>query len=277
MQLVGFSPNGNRVHFVRDLTEEEIAKHKKYTAIFAEARGRFHLFKILSRNYEEWISYINFLLNPLSKNDENDMLQLDRLLLNYLSSAYTTHEHLKASFRRRFRKTPAKLKDYDNFMTALCEKSWEFAFLLDFRGYVQHCGLGISQFNRQTSLTSVTVHISCDAEQLFTNSREWKKSKLTGKEGTIEIAPILQEFHHRMLESYGGYVAKMFFPELTPAAKFYSGLTSEVKKIGKDFGIFFTNKPDVKTEGDKQTMNLTFSRVPNDLFAELGISVSLKE
>ena len=44
----------------------------------------------------------------------------------------------------------------------------------------------------------------------------------------------------------------------------------------KDFGMFFTNKPDVETVGDKQTMNLTLAGVPNDLFAELGIAVSVK-
>ena len=79
-----------------------------------------------------------------------------------------------------------------------------------------------------------------------------------------------------MLESYGGYVAKLFYPDLFPAAQFYLELTNEVKKHGADFRMFFTNAPDVKTAGDKQTMNLTFSFVPNDLFAELGISVSAK-
>jgi hypothetical protein len=135
----------------------------------------------------------------------------------------------------------------------------------------------VGQFNRQATLTSVTLNIACDAAQLAANSREWKRSKLTGKEGALELAPILQEFHLRMLESYGGYVAKLFFPDLFPAAKFYSELTNEVKKNGADFRMAFTNKPDVKTEGDKQTMNLTFSLVPNDLFAELGVSVSVKK
>ncbi|HEY5345090.1 MAG TPA: hypothetical protein VIK62_01955, partial [Verrucomicrobiae bacterium] len=239
MQLVGFSSNGNRVHFVRDLTEEEIAKDKKYTAIFTEARGRFHLFKILSLNYAEWTANINLLLNPQSKNHDSEILQLDRLLLNYLSCAYTIHEHFKTSLRRRFRNTPEKLKAYDDFVGKLCEKSWEFAFLLDFRGYVQHCGLGVGQFNRQATLTSVTLSIGCDAAQLAANSREWKRSKLTGKEGSIELAPIVQEFHHRMLESYGGYAAKLFYPDLFPAAQFYLELTNEVKKHGPDFRMFF--------------------------------------
>jgi hypothetical protein len=85
MKLVGFNPNGNRLQFVRDLSSDEIAKHEKHISFFTDARSRFHLFKILGRNYVEWTSYINLLLNPLTNNDEDAMLQLDRLLLNYLT------------------------------------------------------------------------------------------------------------------------------------------------------------------------------------------------
>lgn len=275
MKLVGFNPNGNRLHLIRDLSEDEIANHEKFITVFTEARSRFHLFKILGRNYTEWISYINLLLNPLTNNDDDAMLQLDRLLLNYLSCAYTIHEHFKTSFRRRFRKNEEKLKEYDAFIEALCAKSWEFAFFLDFRGYVQHCGLGTSNFNRQRNLTSVTLQITQDAAQLVEDSKEWKRSKLTGKEGQLELAKLLQEFHHRMLATFGGHVAKIFFPDLFPAAKFYSGLTNEAKKIDGGFRMFFIpDGPEVKTEGDKQKMNLTLSCVPNEVFTELGISIS---
>ena len=160
--MVDFNPNGNRLQFVRDLSSDEIAKHEKYISVFTDARSRFHLFKILGRNYVEWTSYINLLLNPLTNNDEDAMLQLDRLLLNYLSCAYTIHEHFKTSFRRRFRKNEAKLKEYDDFINGLCKNSWEFAFFLDFRGYVQHCGLGIGHFNRHRSyIGHVANHPRC--------------------------------------------------------------------------------------------------------------------
>ncbi|HTB82034.1 MAG TPA: hypothetical protein VK742_00135 [Candidatus Sulfotelmatobacter sp.] len=192
MKLVGFAPTGNRLHFVRDLNEDEIAQDQRYTPIFTEARGRFHLFKILHQNYEDWLSYINLLL-------------------------------------------------------------------------------------RQVNLTSVLLTISCDAAKLAENSRDWKRSKLTGKEGEIEIAEIVQEFHQRMLQSYGAFVAELFFPDLLPIAQFYMGLTREVKKHGDEFIMCFANDPDVKTTSDKQTLNLKLHFAPNDLIAELGIIASVKK
>ena len=124
MKLVGFAPTGNRLHFVRDLNEDEIAQDQRYTPIFTEARGRFHLFKILHQNYEDWLSYINLLL-------------------------------------------------------------------------------------RQVNLTSVLLTISCDAAKLAENSRDWKRSKLTGKEGEIEIAEIVQESVRKYSENHNSHFGRL--------------------------------------------------------------------
>jgi len=78
-----------------------------------------------------------------------------------------------------------------------------------------------------------------------------------------------------MLKSYGGYVAKAFFPELFPAAKFYADLTGEVLKIGPGYRMVFGDgEPQKKFEEGKQQVQLQLKLVPNDLPAELGFSIS---
>jgi hypothetical protein len=100
---------------------------------------------------------------------------------------------------------------------------------------------------------------------------------LSGKEGKLDLVTLLDEFHARMLQHYAGYVTKTFFPELFPAAEFYGRLTEEVRQTDPDFRMFFHPKElDMKTEGDKQTLNLHLKLVPNDVFAELGIVVTKK-
>jgi len=276
MKLLGFSDSGKRLHFVRDLTEQEKEMHRKSLPTWTDARNKFHLFKLLGLNYSEWIAYINILLTPTMR-EEDIVVKLDRLLLNYLSCAYTIQEHFKGSIRRRFKNNTAKKEEYDTFIDELCKKSWEYAFFLDFRGYVQHCGLGIGKFNRQANLTSVTVSIGQDAKELLENSKEWKRCELTGKEGVLDLVKMLNEYHHRMTEQYGRFVAKLFYPELVQIANFYSDLTREVQQINLGFRmVFIENDPKINTEGDKQTMNLELSFVPNDLFAELGIMIPIK-
>ena len=120
MQLIGFTADGNRFHLVRTLSENELANHKKFIPIFVEAHNRFKLFRILDCNYKEWAAYINVLRGPEPRNEDNDYLQLDRLLLNYLTAAYTIQEHFDVSFKRRFRRNLAKLREHGDFIASLC-------------------------------------------------------------------------------------------------------------------------------------------------------------
>ncbi len=276
LQLVGLNKSRGNFHVFRKLEENEIAEHQKYTPIIAEATNRFNLFRILAQNYSEWKSYVNSLLNATTNNTGNEMLELDRLLLNYLTCAYTIQEHFKASFQRRFRSDDAKQKERADFIDGLCKVSWPFAFFLDFRNHVQHCGLGIGEFHREVNATSVIVTITHDAAKLVAENRDWQRSNLTVNHGKLDLVLLLDEFHSRMMHHYAGYVAKTFFPELFPAAEFYGRLTEEVRKPDAGFRMFFhPGELDMKTEGDVHKWELHLSLVPNDVFTELGLSVTL--
>jgi len=74
----------------------------------------------------------------------------------------------------------------------------------------------------------------------------------------------------------GNFVAKTFFPELVPAIQFYARLTDEVRKINPEFKMFFgIIQPEENTNPLKANLSLKF--IPNDVLAELGLSVSIKD
>lgn len=205
------------------------------------------------------------------------MLHLDRLLLNYLTCAYTIRQHFQISFQRRFGRDETKRTEYRAFLDRLCAASRGFAFFLDFRHYVQHRGLGIGHYSRSFDQTSVTLTVTHDAASLVADSRnpsrDWHYSKLKGTEGTIEIIPLLKEFHGQMLKSYACFVVKTFFPELIAAAEFYGLLTAEVQAAHPGHRMVFSEQePEIRNDGGKTHMNLNLIYIPNDLFAELGIS-----
>src|SRR5690242_6603754 len=116
MQLISYNGPKSAINVARDLTEDEVREKEKYTPVIAEAQSRFNLFQILGHNFSEWNSYLDSLLDPSRKPTGDEMLQLDRLLLNYLTCAYTIQEHFKVSFRRRFRKDVRKQKEYADFV-----------------------------------------------------------------------------------------------------------------------------------------------------------------
>ena len=222
-----------------------------------------------------WKAYLNRLLSPTFKEDVDVKEELDRLLLNYLTFAYAIQKHFTVSFRQRFRNDAATLTKYDDFIDRLCKSCWSFAFVLDYRDYVQHVGLGISWNNRVVDDTSVRIEVMASAKALLADSRQWNRSGLTVAKGDLDLVGILKEFHIQMIQSYAVFVAKTFFPELQPASEFYARLTKEVQERDPNARmIFFSKKPEsTPDEGGKVSVNWSVVYVPNDLFAELGIKV----
>jgi hypothetical protein len=262
------------ITLIRDLSGDEIERNDRYMPLTGEALERLVLFKILARNYEEWRSYVRSLLSGKPFGDESDeKLNLNRLLLNYLTCAYTIQEHFKAALKTRFRGEPAKIKQYEEFVDRLCEKSKDIAFFLDFRGFVQHRGFGITRYKRSTTPLSVTLTIGCEAAELLEGSRadSWPKSQLKASEGFIEIVPKLAGFHVNMLKSYGQFVAKLIYPELEEAAKFYEALTKEAVVGQPHFRMIFSDPPQTERTEKGTKISWNFLCGPNELFAEVGL------
>jgi hypothetical protein len=277
MKIVAFNTARQHVTFVRDLQSHEMSLHSRYTPIVAEARNRLSLFRILHRNFLEWRSFIDDLLNPKTKEKDDALDELNRLLLNYLTCSYTIREHFEVSFQQRYRNDPVKRDEYDKFVESLVKSWWSFAFFLDFRGYVQHKGFGVGHYSRSVDQTEVHVKVAIQATALLAETRSWKRSNLTASHGTIDLITQLQEFHLCLLQHYAAFVARTFFPELKDAAEFYARLTAEAKE--KDpFSrmVFLEGAPQVINEGSKITTTLNFVYVPNSVFEELGIRISTK-
>jgi len=275
MKLGSFNSTTNHYECLRSLTPRELEKHVGFLPSLTEARDRLALFRMLDRNYAEWRSYLDRLLSATFREEVDVSEELNRLLLNYLTFAYSIQEHFSVSLRQRFKKEPKKLREYSDFIDRVCARSWAFAFVLDYRGYVQHVDLGIDRNHRTADGKSVRVEVVAQAETLLKRSRRWARSQLTAERGEIDLIEILKEFHFHMLKSYATFVVKFFFPELLPASEFYAGLTKEVRMrdpIARM--IFFTKEPkSVKDETGKVSISMSAIFPPNDLLEEFGVKL----
>lgn len=271
--------NSQKKHYasIRELTPVEIELQNRFAPVYAEARERLSLFRILVKNYSEWKKFINQLLSASFREEQDSTSELNRLLLNYLTCCYTIQEHFKVSYRRRFKKQPKMLNKYDAFIEKMCSACWPFAFVSDYRGYVQHVGCGITHYSRSVGDTSVSVSIIANASMLLAGTKDWKMSGLKESKGDIDLVATLKEFHVQMLQSYGAFVASMFFPELQPANEFYTRLTSEVKSSDPDaiMMLFSSQPPSIKKDGGVQTITMNLVEVPNNVFQDLGIVPSV--
>src|SRR5207249_1779425 len=130
VHLGSFNSTTHHFESIRALTADEVAEFEKLRPPFTEARDRLALFRMLSRNYREWRNYLDGLLSASYKEDVDISEELNRLILNYLTLAYSIQEHFSVSFKQRFRKDPKNLQEYDDFIDRLSKASWAFAFIL---------------------------------------------------------------------------------------------------------------------------------------------------
>lgn len=93
-----------QIHKVRELTEEEVNRSDEFMAVAAEARNRFRLFQILHLNYESWHSFTKSLLRPEDLGAD-ETIELDRLMLNFLTSARALIDHFRQYYVRTYRNT----------------------------------------------------------------------------------------------------------------------------------------------------------------------------
>jgi hypothetical protein len=167
------------------------------------------------------------------------------------------------------------VKEYRDFLARLRAKSWEFCFVIEYRGYVQHAGLTIDSSNRLVNDSSIRVEVTANAATLIRDGKAWARSNLSASRGDIDLIKTLRAFHIAMLQSYAPYVAKTFFPDLQNAADFYAALTEEAH--AKDRGarmIFFENEPRLLDQTDGiRSGKFNLIMVPNDVFREFGVKV----
>jgi hypothetical protein len=272
--LVGIDENGGAIvpFFVRPLNPADVKALRKHTQTAIQNRKRFQLFLIVKKNSAAWLRYTLALLRPIDGLSEDEQVELDRLLMNFLSSARSLIDHFSQYHMQTFRKTADETK-YKEYLAKLETNSWAFAFFQDLRNFTQHCGLPIGNFSRHSSRYTVKLKIISDAKWLLEHSnpeRDWKKSKLKKSHGKLDLIELTQEYHARLLQDLGGFVAKAFGPSIIEAHNFFAALAQEVQAAcpGKSMAIA------TKYLVENNQIHAQLKQPPADLFKDLGITVA---
>ena len=275
-KLAGMVPRSLPIP-IRDLTDDELRADDHYRTRFAEIYSRFSLFRILEKNYQEWWSFTRKLLTPGNRDFEQDRLELNRLLMNYLSSAYSIVEHLEKSYTRRFRNDAEKSQKYRDFVSRLEHDSFAYAFFMDFRDYAQHQETPIGTYNRNETTNSVNISIRQSAGDLSTQPRDWERSHLTAAKGDLDLLTMTRDFHHLMNHSFERFMIDALNPDLKAIDEFYWGLTQEVRQKIPNARMVFLEKLIQTPERTRVSFSYTIVQPPNAPYEELGIPIDRNE
>lgn len=197
---------------VKALSESEYLRHTKQIVNLTRYISDQQLFFIVELNYNEFQKKSNFYFVKYSKDRRIDAvkiqkiyLDLNRLLLNLLSSIKTFLEHTETRLKRVYGHDSEEMKLFKSETAIGYDQHFEYRFLYKLRNYAQHCGLpsGSIEFTSEgEDVVQNSLKIFFDRDILLQNYKEWAvvKNDLLKRPERFEVLPIIEVKYNLLKE-----------------------------------------------------------------------------
>lgn len=175
---------------------------KDFTDLIRDER----LFRIVELNYQEIKSKIaDYTLkvkaDPNTGFNEKDEIFIDvnRLLLNLLSTIRTFLDHKETTLKRKFGKDSKEYRHFEKETNIAYDNNFEYRFISKLRNYAQHCGLPagppeIKSYEDEKLGVQNNFNIYFEKSKLLEDF-DWGKVKvdLEAQADRFEVLPIVQK------------------------------------------------------------------------------------
>ncbi|GAB4043144.1 hypothetical protein [Spirosoma litoris] len=192
---------------IRIISTESYKLITKNEKILAELLSIKSLFIIANNNLKLLLNEIShtiektefrneiFLVNP-----EITKIELNRHMLNFLSSMRSYLDHSETFLKRQFGDKSKEYKEYKLLTSSLYDNNFHYRFIYKLRNYAQHCGVPINSFRTTANITNnivkTEVIIEFNIKEFLNNFDGWgatlKKNLLSFS--TIPVYPLLELF-----------------------------------------------------------------------------------
>ncbi|MCD6017553.1 MAG: hypothetical protein K0S53_674 [Bacteroidetes bacterium] len=191
---------------VRIISEEEFVRYTAHISALRKMSSDESLYTLVELNY-------NDLKNQIIKYEsefggihsisipefEKLMLNLNRLILNYLSAVRTYLDHTETRLKRTYGEKSNEMQNFKQYTNDAFDGYFSYRFLSKLRNYAQHCGLPSSsiEFSSTSSegkiISKLIMHFERD--ELLNNFSSWGKLKeeLGRKNQLFDVISLLEE------------------------------------------------------------------------------------
>jgi hypothetical protein len=194
------SPN---ITCIRTLTAEEFESISKEINELEKFHYEDALYNLIELNFKDLIVRRDFYLNQYIANPRLDFsefssqfLDLNRLILNLLSSIRTYLDHTETRLKRTFGDTSEEFKLYKKLTSECFDNYFAYRFLSKLRNYSQHCGLPTGSISITDGINGHSLKLSLVREDLLKEFDSWGsivKSDLQKQNEKFNIFPLLEE------------------------------------------------------------------------------------
>jgi hypothetical protein len=242
---LGYS-DGKSITTIRKLDEHEFLEYSKACKCLFDFSENQHLYSINSLNYEEFFSTIKMYEETYSANPqlcdisvmEQIVLNVNRRLLNYLSSVRTFLDHTETRLKEKYGKQSIRVKNFDNACHNECNNNFSYRFFYKLRNYSQHIGMPIGKIDlnlkKEPELSGRAVakmNIQFDRDLLL-KYKEWKEPLLQQIKNLPKLFDVSPHVNTMMqcLERINLTLINHDLPFIIPSAEYIDGLFASIKK-----------------------------------------------
>jgi len=230
------------VEEIRSLGAKEVAQIDNASEQVGGFAINSSLYEICDANYKELIAHYEKVGNEyrathnLEGSIGSDILtELNRLLMNYLSSFRTMIDHYETRYKRLDRLGSQWLQLFKSYRSSIYDGSFTYRFFYKLRNYVQHCGLPLGGINadvhrdeRGKIVAEFLVYF--DRDDLLNAYDDWGRVRkdLQMQPPQMEIREYLTRFHLEVAKLFS-YCTKIELKVVSEAHRFLWALIMEVE------------------------------------------------
>jgi len=147
--------NNPNYQFIKEIEEISYLKIKDQINIVNEVDDSIDLFLIHNYNFQKTVDFHNgdfrdFIENMTEpiKTDKNEYthikIEINRILLNYLSSFRMLIDHSERLIKKRFGKDSKDFLKFKKTLKNIYDNHFEYRFIYKLRNFCQHCGIPVT-------------------------------------------------------------------------------------------------------------------------------------
>lgn len=264
---------------IRTLTQEE------YEIIFKEivALENFHsedaLYDLVELNYQDLVARTDFYLNQYIADPKLDFskfsaqfLDLNRLILNLLSSIRTYLDHTETRLKRTFGDKSDEYQLFKSLTSECFDTHFAYRFLAKLRNYSQHCGMPTGSISITNNEAGYSLKLSLTPDNLLKNFDSWGtivKSELQTYSEDFDIIPLLQQ-KALLLKEVNQKVSEVLLKKLSRQGEHLLQLLVETLSKGNGIPTL------VKVSGDIDNPNVNMKWFPYGVISTItGVKINV--
>jgi hypothetical protein len=230
---------------VRSLSNSEYKEYRKaIRPLFRFSRDN-QTFLIVRLNFDDFENLLKQHLEGYTKNAsmgwnrmEYMFLEVNRRLLNYLSSVRTFLDHSETNLKRRYGRDSERVKHFKKACSEAYNDNFSYRFLYALRNYAQHCGMPVGQLTLHSEETNSkqvlhSLVVKFDRDELLGRYDKWGsqlKNEIQKLPSTFEINPHVAEMM-KCIEKIFLMLTEDDLPNLVKSAEYVQQFMAQTKSM----------------------------------------------